>query len=156
MEQFSRVIRPALPEAKMWMVCGDAPQEPGVTVFGHVDEAKLADLYRRAWVFCLPSSYEGFGVPYIEAMASGTPVVATRNVGAVEVLDHGKFGVLVEPRDLGQEILCLLRDPDRREQLSKAGLCRARDFSWDSIVCQYERIYASILRRPRAALGRAG
>ena len=89
MEAFGDTILPALPTAKLWMVCGDAPPAPNVAAFGRVPLEKLADLYRRAWVFCLPSSYEGFGVPYIEAMASGTPVVATPNVGAVEVLGDG-------------------------------------------------------------------
>jgi glycosyltransferase involved in cell wall biosynthesis len=101
MEIFLRQIRPAVPDAELWMVCEDAPAEPGVTVFGKVPLDRLSELYRRAWVFCLPSSYEGFGVPYIEAMASGTPVVATPNVGAREVLDDGKYGVIAPPAELG-------------------------------------------------------
>ena len=103
-EAFTRIIRPALPTARLWMVCGDAPAAAGIDVLGHVPLEQLTTLYRRAWVFCLPSSYEGFGVPYVEAMASGTPVVATPNVGAKEVLANGKYGVLVGPRDLGPAI----------------------------------------------------
>lgn len=52
--------------------------DDGVRVLGKVSLERLTEFYRRAWLFCLPSSYEGFGVPYIEAMASGTAVVATR------------------------------------------------------------------------------
>ncbi len=51
---------------------------------------KLCELYQRAWILCLPSTYEGFGVPYIEAMASGTVAVASPNPGAKEILDNGK------------------------------------------------------------------
>ena len=46
-------------------------------MLGQVSDAELVDLYRSSWLFCLPSSYEGFGIPYAEAMANGCPVVAT-------------------------------------------------------------------------------
>jgi len=137
-------MRPALPEPQLWMVSESAPAAPGVTVLGRVSLDRLADLYRRAWVFCLPSSYEGFGVPYIEAMASGTPVVATPNVGAVEVLGNGAFGVICEPERLGRELIALLRNPAERARLREVGLERAQDFSWDRIAAQYEDVYRSL------------
>ncbi len=148
-EAFARDIRPAIPDAKLWMVCGDAPPADGVTVFGRVPLEQLADLYRRAWVFCLPSSYEGFGVPYIEAMASGTPVVATPNVGAVEVLDGGRFGILCEPDALGEKIVKLLNDPAAMNQLRIAGLARAQDYGWDKIVKKYEEMYLALMQKRR-------
>ena len=67
---------------------------------GRLDDDALADEYRRAWVFCLPSSYEGFGIPYAEAMAAGLPVVATPNVGARFVTDEGRYGALAPLDDL--------------------------------------------------------
>jgi len=139
---FENQIRPALPNAQMWMVCDEGPQSDGVTYFRNIPLDQLADLYRRAWVFCLPSSYEGFGVPYIEAMASGTPVVATPNVGAVEVLENGKWGVLTGIHTIGNEIVRLLKDEPKRNRLAAAGLKRAQTFAWDHILEQYERIYA--------------
>jgi glycosyltransferase involved in cell wall biosynthesis len=144
-EEFERVIRPRVPDARLWMVCSDAPEAAGVTVFGRVSLEKLAELYRRAWVFCLPSSYEGFGVPYIEAMASGTPVVATPNVGAREVLADGKYGEIVAPEKLGGTLAELLTDSRRREEMARAGLERVRDFAWDHIARQYEQIYSELL-----------
>ncbi len=80
------------------MVTQDAPPElpEGVTVLGRLSDDELADEYGRAWVFCLPSSYEGFGIPYAEAMTAGLPVVATPNVGARYVTDEGAVGSLVE------------------------------------------------------------
>ncbi len=155
MKEFAHVIRPALPNAELWMVCSDAPTEPGVQVFGSVPLGELADLFRRAWVFCLPSSYEGFGVPYIEAMASGTPVVATPNVGACEVLRHGEFGRIVEPEQLGAEILALLNDAPRRAEMRRKGLERSRDFAWDNVVSQYEECYAQLADRRNCAEGMA-
>ena len=57
-----------------------------------LSDADLIAAYQRAWVFCLPSDYEGFGIPYAEAMSCGLPVVATRNLGARYVTDEGRAG----------------------------------------------------------------
>jgi glycosyltransferase involved in cell wall biosynthesis len=145
MEAFRQTIRSAIPDAKLWMVCTDAPTEPGVEVLGRLTTEQLADRYRRAWVFCLPSSYEGFGVPYIEAMASGTPVVATPNVGAREVLSEGKFGVIADETSLADSIVRLLRNPIEREHWALTGLRRARDFSWEVVAAQYEELYRDLV-----------
>jgi phosphatidylinositol alpha-mannosyltransferase len=156
MEAFQRVVQPAVPDARLWMVCDDAPAANGVTVFGRVPLNELADLYRRAWVFSLPSSYEGFGVPYIEAMASGTPVVATPNPGACEVLEGGRFGILTEPDNLGSTIVQLLRDRQELGRLRDIGLQRAREFGWDTVSEQYEQLYAEVIRtRPNCSTRQA-
>jgi phosphatidylinositol alpha-mannosyltransferase len=147
MDQFASVVKPSLPNARLWMVCGDAPEADGVTVLGRLSFEKLVDVYRRATVFCLPSSYEGFGVPYIEAMASGTPVVATPNPGAREVLDNGRYGRIVEPSRLGQALVDLLQTPEEQQRLRNAGLERARLYSWDRVVQRYEAIYDEIGQR---------
>lgn len=149
MEVFASDIRPAISNAKLWMVCSDAPSAPGVEVLGRLSDAELADRYRRAWVFCLPSTYEGFGVPYIEALASGLPIVATPNDGAVEVLDGGRYGRVVTDDDLGPGIVELLQDAPERVHLTELGVQRANDYSWESVVERYEGIYADLLARPR-------
>ena len=148
-EEFQRVIRPVNPLAELWIVSDDPVDGPGVRHFSRLDTAALADLYRKAWVFCLPSSYEGFGRPYAEAMASGTPVVATPNPGALEVLDHGRYGIITPASGLGTTLLELLGDPDRRVKLANAALVRAEDFRWDKVASQYEELYARALgQRP--------
>jgi glycosyltransferase involved in cell wall biosynthesis len=144
MQAFQQRVRAATPEAQLWMVCSDAPWAPGVTVLGRVSENDLAELYRKAWVFCLPSSYEGFGVPYIEAMASGTAVVATPNPGAEEVLGQGRYGRLVEPAALGDALVELLQNRIERERYEALGLQRAQDFSWTRVTAQYEELYRSL------------
>ncbi len=128
------------------MVTQDAPPDPGpgVRVLGRLDDEALADAYRRAWVFCLPSDYEGFGIPYAEALASGTPVVATPNLGAKYVLDDGRAGELVDLPNVGATLVALLVDADRRAVMRAAGLARAREFSLSSVVDRYEELY----RRP--------
>jgi len=150
LKAFEEGIRPTIPEARLWMVSEQGPDSQNVHYFRNIPLDQLADLYRRAWLFCLPSSYEGFGVPYIEAMASGTPVVATPNVGALEVLDQGKYGVITDITTLGPAIIRLLQDESERARLTRAGLERARIFAWDHILEQYERIYAECGARPRS------
>lgn len=143
---FTREIRTQIPEAELWCVCEQPPDIPalsGVEWFHLIPEAQLAELYRRAWVFCLPSTYEGFGVPYIEAMASGTAVVASRNPGAVEVTSGGEFGVIAEDSDLGNQIVSLLEDQTARERLALLGLERVKDFSWASVCEQYEALFSA-------------
>jgi glycosyltransferase involved in cell wall biosynthesis len=144
MREFEARIRPVLPNAQLWMVCSDAPAAPGVTVFGRVPEEKLTELYRQAWVFTLPSSYEGFGVPYIEAMASGTPVVATPNPGAREVLEDGRYGRLVEPEQLGGAILELLQDETERLRMANLGLERAQIYQWSRVADRYAALYKEL------------
>ena len=142
LDLFKREIRPAIPNAEFWAVCENPVSGGGVHWFGRVELEMLADLYRRAWVFCLPSTYEGFGVPYIEAMASGTPVVATPNVGAREVTQEGLSGLIVPAARLGAELVRVLSDESLRQRLTAAGLQRATDFAWDRICQQYEALYA--------------
>jgi glycosyltransferase involved in cell wall biosynthesis len=153
-DAFLSHVRRAMPDAELLMVTQDVPTDPGegIRVLGRLDDEELADAYRRAWVFCLPSDYEGFGIPYAESLASGTPVVATPNVGARYVLDDGHAGVLVDLADLGPALVALLRDEPRRERLRVAGLDRARDLSLTSVVDRYEHLYYRMVRR-RMGLG---
>lgn len=144
MEVFDRYVLPRVPDAQLWMVCEDAPAQRNVTVLGRVDEAELAALYRRAWVFCLPSTYEGFGIPYVEAMASGTPVVASPNVGAREVLGDGRWGVVAEDHELGRSIVQMLEDGSERNRWAQRGLERSADFSLTRVAACYETLYEEL------------
>lgn len=147
MDVYATQVRPAIPDAQLWMVCSDAPSAPGVEVLGRLTDAELADRYRRAWVFCLPSSYEGFGVPYIEAMASGTPVIATPNAGALEVLGNNRFGTVTDDANLGATIIDHLLDERIRDSLRRAGIDRVEEFSWPRVVARYEHIYRVLLEK---------
>jgi phosphatidylinositol alpha-mannosyltransferase len=144
LDVFRREVRPRVPNARLWMVCSDVPADEaseGVEVLGRLTLDELGDRYRRAWAFCLPSTYEGFGVPYIEAMASGTAVVTTRNPGSVEVLENGRWGRLVADEALGAAIVAVLNDEQQRAELEALGLERARRYGWDTIAAEYEAVY---------------
>jgi phosphatidyl-myo-inositol alpha-mannosyltransferase len=152
-DAFQCQVLARVPNARLQMVCAEPPATgaEGVEWIGAPEDAELAELYRQAWVFCLPSSYEGFGLPYLEAMAHGTPVVATPNPGARHVLAEGRYGALVEPAQLGETIACLLLDEQARLELARSGLGRAREFSWDAALDAHERAYADAIERHRRA-----
>ena len=140
-------VRPRVPDAELWMVSDYAEQSPGVTWFEHPSDAELADLYARASVFCLPSSYEGLGIPYIEAMAHGLPVVATPNLGAIEVLRGGQFGLMTEARELGASLVAVLTDQRVRERLAAASRQCAATFTWSRVLEEYEEAYRLAIER---------
>jgi glycosyltransferase involved in cell wall biosynthesis len=147
LDTFANLVRPAVPTAELWMVTTKPVSGSGVRWFGRVSTHVLADLYRRAWVFCLPSRYEGFGVPYIEAMACGTPVVATPNGGAEEVLEGGRWGRLVQEQELGQALVELLTSKDIRQIMAERGIERVKGFDIALIAEQYEEIYTRAIAR---------
>jgi glycosyltransferase involved in cell wall biosynthesis len=140
-ELFAREVRPRVPEAELWLVSDRAEPGPGVRVIGRPSDAELAELYERAWVFCLPSEYEGFGIPYIEAMSHGAAVVASANPGAKYVLEEGKAGLTVGDAELGQAIVSVLTDEPLRRRLVEAGARRAPAFSWDASLDAHEAAY---------------
>ena len=114
------------PNATLTIVGASGPSQPGVVYLTGVTDAQLAELYRRSWVFASPSSYEGFGLPYLEAMACGTPVVATANPGSIEVLADGAYGLMPRDDDFAATVSDLLGDEARRAALTDAGFRRGR------------------------------
>jgi glycosyltransferase involved in cell wall biosynthesis len=123
------------------MVSDWSEPEPGVRWFEAPSDAQLATLYAEARVLCLPSSYEGFGIPYIEAMAYGTPPVATSNFGAEMVLSGGRDGVIAPLTTIGLELVDLLTDDERWKGLSDRARLRVRDFSWNACIAAHMRAY---------------
>lgn len=96
------------------------------------DDSKLAGLYARAAAFVYPSRYEGFGLPLLEAMACGAPVVAARASSIPEVV--GDAGILADPdsdADFGQAIARVLADRPTAEHLRRTGRSRAAEFTWE-------------------------
>ena len=112
----------------------------GAQLRGYVDKSQLVDLYRAAACLVLPSRYEGFGLPVLEAMACGTPVVATDEPALREV--GGDAAVYANVDDLAAAVRQALRESDAR---SAAGLERARLFSWEESARRAVAAYLQVL-----------
>jgi glycosyltransferase involved in cell wall biosynthesis len=116
-----------------------------VRFLGYLPEETLAVMYRLSGVFVFPSLYEGFGLPPLEAMASGTPVV-TSNVSSLPEV-AGDAAVLVDPYDpeaLADAMTRVLTDEALRKDLRRRGLERARQFSWEQSVRRVREIYGEV------------
>jgi alpha-1,3-rhamnosyl/mannosyltransferase len=109
-------------------------------VRGWVEKDELARLYRGAAALVLPSRFEGFGVPVLEAMASGTPVVLSDDAALAEVA--GDAGVYADDGDFAA---ALRRALDERARWSAAGLARARSFSWEESARRTADVYRGVL-----------
>ena len=124
-----------------WGAAGN--DAPFVERLGRVSEAELVELYRHASCLALPSLHEGFGLPALEAMATGTPVVAAR-AGALPEITGGA-AVLVDPRnveDMAAGIEDCIRD---RATLVTAGRERAREFTWERAAAETMSAYRELL-----------
>jgi glycosyltransferase involved in cell wall biosynthesis len=123
-----------------------------VRFLGYLSQETLAVMYRLAGVFVFPSLYEGFGLPPLEAMASGTPVV-TSNVSSLPEV-AGDAAVLVDPYDpqaIADGIYRVLADERLRRDLRRKGLARARQFSWETSVRRVQEIYREVDNPPAGA-----
>jgi glycosyltransferase involved in cell wall biosynthesis len=119
---------------------------PHVRFLGFVPETTLAALYRLASVFVFPSLYEGFGLPPLEAMAAGTPVVTSNVSSLPEVV--GDAAVLIDPMDAGaiaDAMARVLSDATLRDTLVTRGHARVQAFSWDRSVARIRQVYADVV-----------
>jgi alpha-1,3-rhamnosyl/mannosyltransferase len=116
-------------------------------VLDSVPEAELPSLYSGASAFVFPSLYEGFGLPVLEAMACGTPVVCSRSSSLPEVV--GDAAILFDPMnvsDIARSLDNLLADPARRDALALQGIARARLFTWSKTAEATLSVYESVVQ----------
>jgi glycosyltransferase involved in cell wall biosynthesis len=121
--------------------------EERIVFLGFVPDEDLPAIYTGADIFASPSLYEGFGLTVLEAMACGTPVIASKISSMPEVL--GGCGLLCDPydiEDISQCMLKLIRDEGLRDHLTKMGLQRASKFSWNSTAERTLEIYREMLQ----------
>ncbi|HEY7133017.1 MAG TPA: glycosyltransferase family 4 protein [Candidatus Limnocylindrales bacterium] len=123
----------------------------GVEFLGRVGDEEKAQLFRTADVYVSPATGgESFGIVLLEAMASGTAIVASDIHGYKGVVRRGREGLLVPPRDpkaIAAAVARLLNDEDERLQMAAAGRARAQDFSWERVTAKVDDFYGVVVRR---------
>lgn len=120
--------------------------EPFVRYLGYVPTTDLPGLYTLATLFAFPSLYEGFGLPPIEAMVCGAPILTSRNTAMAEIC--GEAAELVDPHsadEIARGLHRLLAEPELRQTLSQLGLQRAGQFSWHMAAAKTIAIYHRVL-----------
>jgi len=117
-----------------------------VLVLDNATNEELKYLYQNAFALVYPSSYEGFGLPPLEAMSCGCPVIASNTSSIPEVV--GNSGILVDPQNISHISTALesLLDNDVRNSYIAQGIARAKLFSWDKAAQEYIQIYRSLMK----------
>ena len=123
----------------------ESPRRADIDVLGYIPTTQLDDLYARARIFAFPSLDEGFGMPVLDAMGRGVPVVASRRSAIPEAA--GGAAVLVDPEDveeLSEALVRLSRDEAIRQDLIQRGLVRAAEMPWETAVERTWRVYQEL------------
>jgi glycosyltransferase involved in cell wall biosynthesis len=134
--------RPAQMERQLHQLASDLGIEGSIRRLGHIDRGDLNWLYKHAVALTFPSRFEGFGLPVLEAMGHGCPVIAASSTALPEVV--GASGVLLSPDDpdaWAAAMIELLTDDVRREWLAEAAIARTAEFRWSSSAHQLQRAY---------------
>ncbi|MFA7270877.1 MAG: glycosyltransferase family 1 protein [Sterolibacterium sp.] len=117
-------------------------------VLGHVEEIDLPPLYAAARLFVYPSIYEGFGLPPLEAMAAGIPVIVSDRASLPEVV--GEAGLCIDPHDIDamtEALRSVIEDTQRQKTMAAASLLRSRHFSWPRCAQETLAVYHEILAK---------
>jgi glycogen synthase len=141
-------------EALLRRLAGDLAVSHEVIFSGSLDRTGVAERYREADLFTLPSTAEAFGNVFAEALASGLPIVGSNVGGIPDLVDHGSNGLLVRPHDplmLAQAIRYLADDPELRSEMSRRNRAKAEaTLQWSSVTNRYLSIYQGIEARVAA------
>jgi glycosyltransferase involved in cell wall biosynthesis len=114
--------------------------------FSGIDDAQLANLYHNAACLCVPSFYEGFCLPILEAQICGCPVVCSNRSAMPEIA--GKVAILADPTDpvaLADSLVSVLESPAKAATLVRLGLENARQFSWEQTARRYQDLFTRLL-----------
>ena len=142
------VVGPGTPDADSYRIMS-ARNLQDVILVGGVSEEDKVRYYKTADIYCSPATgRESFGIVLLEAMAAGTPLVASANEGYASLITHGYDGMLVPPKDdeaLAEAIASLLRDPDLRSRLAYNGRRKAEEYRWERVADRVMDYYDTVL-----------
>lgn len=121
--------------------------EKSVVFLGYLPEENKIDAFKSADVFVLPTLYEGFGIVFLEAMASGLPIVTTDSAGNKEIIENNKNGILTKSKtglEISEAVIRLLESKTLRTKISKANKRKVLDYEWKKVTEKYLEIYESV------------
>jgi glycosyltransferase involved in cell wall biosynthesis len=123
---------------------GELPSEEGLHLLGEVEDHELPQLYSDALAFVYPTHYEGFGLPVLEAMQCGCPVITSRDPAVMEVAGDAAIHVSTAA-EIADAMKAIAANPRLRNVLSGCGLERANAFSWTRTARETRNVYTSVL-----------
>jgi D-inositol-3-phosphate glycosyltransferase len=137
--------------ARLQKLCDDLAVGQTVVFLGKRDQDKLPYYYSAAEVVVMPSHYESFGMVALEAMACGTPVIASEVGGLAYLVRDGETGFTIpdqEPEMLCEKISWLLNDDDLNSRMSQRAMEYAQDYAWEKIASQIVEVYKELVKQP--------
>ncbi len=137
-------VLPLFPTARLTVVGPLRYDHPSVDWFPFLSQAEMAALFSRSWLYCCASTYEGFGVPLIEAMAAGTIVVCIATKMPAEFLEHEKNALICSRKSLGACITRVFRDPALMHTIRENGAKTEVHYSIDAKALKYQELYQQI------------
>ena len=130
---------------KIYQQMGCSPYSEDIILVGDASNNLLASLYAGATLFVMPSLYEGFGLPVVEAMSFGLPVICADNSSLAEIADGAALLVdAYSPEDIFRKVERILEDGNLRFELSRKGLARAKDFNWEKTAEETLEVIESV------------
>ncbi|MBD3347503.1 MAG: glycosyltransferase [Chitinivibrionales bacterium] len=141
---FNSIREDIFPEAMLTVVGPEQITGENIICKIGLSEEELIEEYRKSWVYCMTSSYEGFGVPMVEAMACGTAVVARNIAGAREIVAHNYNGLLYHKDSFRDILVRVLSDQHLRTRLVRNGLKTAAKYDIQQTAQEYLQLYESI------------
>lgn len=128
--------------------CPPIPQHPGLEFTGEVEDAALPGLYCGAIAVVYPSHYEGFGLPVLEAIACGAPVIASTDAALTELTNGAAIHCdASNPNQWAEAMRTVITQPDRRRLMKEQGLLRAHQFSWQNTARKTREVYQEAIAR---------
>ncbi len=141
---FQESVLPRHPDCTLTVIGPQGCSGRNINYKPKLQEHELVEQYRRHWIYCQVSSYEGFGVPVLEAMACATAVVAVRNAGAKEIITDGVDGFCCKDAEIAKCIITLIENEKLRNRFCCNGLKTVKKYDMKKIALAYEQIYFSM------------